>query len=548
MGTKPLLSGLTGAGQAPCLMIRLTSFRSTVMVCVHETGASQAWHVFLDDQWFFREPRFARFDDATGLRDRRFRPVLSSTGTPWPGLAALTIIRDPLASADSVSPVDAVGSLDLTSGTGTLSVELEVYDTYGRLLDLELRADVFDDAPPSATLVESVSVTRTVGPGGDFSLGTPFTLNLLLPTAFRSDDPGRANPAVGFINSRIRITGTLSQQSGPDGDFIHEDFFDISLVQEKDEPDIDVYLNLSSFGEEQVASRLALNPAEARFEDAITVTVQDRTSRPALIPWPAEVLPELRNLLAPLVPCAGLFNDTAHRPDVQLLQPTVDSPFSMLTVEPASGPHLEDPTRADNLPQRFTYRYDVVFRPGHDAFAGLAPTEAQFARLQVVASDRAGNAASEELPIKLFRAANPFMVDGDPAWLSDDTRVLRIFDGESLFGATLSSGPTSFIQALLVRLNDGSIPEADRIAFFDSLPTFSGQNQLQYSTQITNPSTGTTQNIYNFALARVRNRGNSGATQVRAFFRLFSYTSANLVFDDGTADPDCQAGTGSQHR
>jgi len=41
--------------------------------------------------------------------------------------------------------------------------------------------------------------------------------------------------------------------------------------------------------------------------------------------------------------------------------------------------------------------------------------------------------------------------------------------------------------------------------------------------------------VYNFALAKVRLQGLTGATNARAFFRLFSYTATNLIFDDNTA-------------
>ena len=37
----------------------------------------------------------------------------------------------------------------------------------------------------------------------------------------------------------------------------------------------------------------------------------------------------------------------------------------------------------DNLPQRFTYRYDVVFAAVNDAFTGLAAGAARFARLRL---------------------------------------------------------------------------------------------------------------------------------------------------------------------
>ena len=57
------------------------------------------------------------------------------------------------------------------------------------------------------------------------------------------------------------------------------------------------------------------------------------------------------------------------------------------------------------------------------------------------AVDRAGNQGSTANQVKLFRAENPFLRDGDPSWLSIDTRVFRMFAGEARFdGVTLDDG------------------------------------------------------------------------------------------------------------
>ncbi|MEO0972718.1 MAG: hypothetical protein AAFX85_06445, partial [Pseudomonadota bacterium] len=65
-----------------------------------------AWHGWIDNQWTWRAPRFMRFDPTTKLGERVFAPVLQSGGD-FPGLAALTIVRDPLLSADVLSPANA---------------------------------------------------------------------------------------------------------------------------------------------------------------------------------------------------------------------------------------------------------------------------------------------------------------------------------------------------------------------------------------------------------------------------------------------------------
>jgi hypothetical protein len=491
-----------------------------------------AWHGWIDNQLWWREPRFARWNAVTGLRDRVFAPVLS-TDADWPGLPALTIVRDPLGAGDTVAPANGVAGLDLTTGAGTLRMRLLVQDSYDRPVRLRLRADVYDDAVSSTVPVETIpEATHTyivgdAGTGDDFDLNTEFPVDLVFAGAFLSDDPSAASPAVGFVNSRIRVTGTLEVADGSDPGYSHRDFCDIRLVQEKDAPRIDLYFDLSTFGDDQVDSAMAMG--EARFANALIVVIQDRTSQPAPTAWPAAVADEVKGLITGFVPAAGLFDDAAHAPEVEILDG--GAPIKGVSVELSSGPDPEDPALPDSLPQRFTYRYDVVFRPNNKAFTGLAPGGSRLADVRVSAADRAGNAATETGVITFLMGANPFMRDGDTSWLSIDTRVFRLFEGEGLFNATLSPGsPTAFIQQVIQNLNAGTTGGDT----FGGLPTDQPGSALEYSTAIDNPSTGTSQNVHNFALAKVRLQGAGGAADVRAYFRLFRYTSTNLVFDPST--------------
>src|SRR5262249_12354103 len=83
---------------------------------------------------------------------------------------------------------------------------------------------------------------------------------------------------------------------------------------------------------------------------------------------------------------------------------------------------------------------------------------------------------------------------------------------------------------VLKKLNDASTPQTTRDGWFDSLPTDEAQSTLEYSTSITNRTTGATRKVYNFALAKVRLQGANGASNVRTFFRLFRYSATNLTF------------------
>lgn len=490
----------------------------------------QAWHGWIDNQLWWREPRFANWDTTTGLRNRVFEPVLS-TGAAWPALAAVTIVRDPAAAADAVSPANGVAGVNLTSGAGTLRMRFHVADSYNRRVRLRLTAEVFDDAASTTTPTETIPATSntyvvgSVAGGDDFDLGTDFTVDFAFTTAFRSDDPTRSGPAVGFENSRIRISGVLDMADGTDTGFVHRDHTDIALVQEKQGPEVDLFFDLSSFGEDQVVSATA--GGVARFSDALIVVVQDRTSQPAPPVWPAQVANEVKGLVQGWIPAAGLFGDAAHAPTVALADSSTNTAIAGLSAELSSGPVLEDPSLADNRVQRYTYRYDIVFQDPNGAFTGLATGGQRFATVTVTTADRAGNAGSSTGQIKLFREANPYMRDDQPSWLSIDTRVFRLFQGETKFGTALGADPTAYIQQVIQNLNAGSTGGDT----FDGLPTKQADSALEYSTSITNPSTGIVQNVFNFALAKVRLQGANGAANVRAFFRLFRYTATNLIFD-----------------
>ncbi len=252
---------------------------------------------------------------------------------------------------------------------------------------------------------------------------------------------------------------------------------------------------------------------------------------PAPPVWPAEVANEVKGLIQGWVPAAGLFDDAAHAPGVEIVDAVTNTPIAGLSAELGSGPLLEDSSLPANIPQRFTYRFDVVFQDPNDAFQGLGLGDQRFATVRVSTADRSGSGATAQGQLKLFREANPFMRDGQPSWLSIDTRVFRIFEGQTKFGATLNAGqPNNYIQSVIQNLNAGAAGGDT----FEALPDKQSESALEYSTAITNPSTGAVQNVYNFALAKVRLQGASGAADVRAFFRLFRYTSSNLIFDPTT--------------
>lgn len=501
------------------------------------------WHGWIDSQWWWREPRFARSDPTTGERTRIFRPA-QFDGTDFPGLQHVSIVRDPLLAADTIHPANAVSGIDFATGAGTIRMKLYVRDPFARDLRMRLVADVLDS---TEAVVSTVTVLRDIGPTGDHPFDTEFTEDIALAGAFTSDDPGRANPAVGFVNSRIRITGSLwvpnpaapddSTQS-PDPDFVHEDVTYIDLVREKQAPEVLIYQNVSTFSEDQVNSNLS--GAESRFDNAFYVVTQDRTAlgynEPA---WPAELANEVKGLVLGLVPASGQFDDIGHAPEVVLWQDTVDAAINGVSVELQGAPSKEDASLQPEITQRLTWTYRVIFQSVNDAFAGVPVGGSQNGRIRVTARDRAGNASTVEASVKFLRAANPYMIDGDTPWLSVDTRVFTALENQTRFNETMTAGrdPLEFLSSIVARLNNGT----SGAETFDSISS----DALDYAESIPNPSTGSSTSIFNFALAKVRLQGSNGASGVRIFFRAFRYSAPSLLFDTTKGYRSFDNGTGT---
>lgn len=494
-----------------------------------------SWHAWLDAQWYLRAPRLGRWNAAGRHREPVFEPVLWPAGAAWPGLRAISIVRDPTATGDTISPAGAVDGIQLNTGAGTLKLRMLADDSYGRVLRLTLVAQVFNDATSATVPVETVTLpAMLLGTGQPTALNTPFTVDVPFAGAFQADSLAPGTP-VGFVNSRIVVRATLEVNGNADPGFIYTDRIQILLVKEKQGPQIDLYLNQSTFGEDQVAS--AMTASGAVFADALMVTVQDRTSDGAPVAWPAEVHPAVRGLIKGFVPCSGLFDAPAHAPAV-----TFGVPGITAVLKPGS-PFKENASLPEHLPQRFTYFYDLRFDPGFAGFGSIPMNGAQNVAVTVAARDRSANQSTRAGSIRLLRDANPYMVDGDPAWLSVDTRVFRVLEGESKFGATLANGspdPNGFIDAVIANLRTGATGGDT----FAGLPSTGDAAALVFFPTVTNVGTGSTRRVFNFALARVRLQGAAGASNVRAFFRLFRFTASNLVFNAGKGYRTHDAGGG----
>ena len=170
--------------------------------------------------------------------------------------------------------------------------------------------------------------------------------------------------------------------------------------------------------------------------------------------------------------------------------------------------------------QRFTFQFDIDFGPTDAAFAFAGPTE--FLTLNVTAS---GIPASAQ--IELIKQPNPFILHGDPSWLSVDLRTFVVRAGETKFGVTMGSDASAapaFIQQLMATITP---------AQFDSLPTDETASGLYLYP--TDGPMGTGQKVFNFSLAKIHYIGLIGATDVRAFFRLFQAQTTSAEFDPSTS-------------
>jgi hypothetical protein len=174
--------------------------------------------------------------------------------------------------------------------------------------------------------------------------------------------------------------------------------------------------------------------------------------------------------------------------------------------------------------QRFTFHYNIDFGPTDTAFNFIGPS-----RMVTLGASVLGIFASAE--IELIKQPNPFILHGDPAWLSIDLRVFVVRAHETRFGATMGADAASapaFIQNVMSRLNAGHGSAGGQT--FDGLPTDEAGSSL-----FVFPSDDNGAGVFNFALARVRYIGQIGAGNVRVFFRMFAAQSTTVAFDPATS-------------
>ena len=474
-----------------------------------------AWHRWMDYLWQRRQPRF------DSLR------AVASDGSNHAGV--LTVVR-PNAPPDQVQPNNALTSLGV-DGRGSLWIKFNVRpETYGRAINLALTAQVFrasSDTTPVAALAATPININPVAQGADSA-----AIEIVFPglDAGEGAFARQALPSggIGFKNGRIRISGRLVPVGNVPGstatdavndEFDHTQHIDIVLVQESRAPAVSTLLNKSAFSFDEVIVN-ANGAAQSAFANSFFVVLQDPPA-PAPGFGAASILPQ--NADPSHTAVSGIFADGSVVPAVQVVD-EIGSVVNWITVL-LTDQFEEQPSLNDNTTQRVLFRYlalvDVAAVSALFPTAGALP---RFANLRISARDRSGNPVANVLsaPIKLFRDANPYMLDvrnDNPHWLSIDTRVFSVRQNETKFAhsVTASGSANQYIADVIGEFNAGT-------QNFEAIPADQNQSALELAPQVAGV------NVHNYTLARVRMKTQVAVPDVRVYFRLFTTALSNLSF------------------
>jgi hypothetical protein len=174
---------------------------------------------------------------------------------------------------------------------------------------------------------------------------------------------------------------------------------------------------------------------------------------------------------------------------------------------------------------RFTYVYDIQFT-GTTDFPATGEDNVDV----VATKDWLGATGS----VKLFRQPNPYMLDGQTPYLSDDLRVLQIRQGSEpvpgfgVFTGTAVSDALAYLQGLVSTFNAAPVSGTHP---FDSIPV--GYDESVLTLQ---PQDSAGRALFNLTVARVRFHRPPAAVPaaLRVFFRTFKTQSASLDYQPTT--------------
>jgi hypothetical protein len=181
--------------------------------------------------------------------------------------------------------------------------------------------------------------------------------------------------------------------------------------------------------------------------------------------------------------------------------------------------------------QRFTFYYSIDF-PDDSAFGFAAQSENLTLNVTVNATVNGRAAAlSAQALMELIKQPDPFILHGDPAWLSIDLRVFIARPGDSKFGVNPMGNDATdaprFIRDMIAALNAGQ-GTAGGQSFED--PNVLSPDE-ETSSLFIQPTDSDHKKVFNFALAKIHYIGLIGAANVRVFFRLFRTQVTYVPFD-----------------
>jgi hypothetical protein len=207
-------------------------------------------------------------------------------------------------------------------------------------------------------------------------------------------------------------------------------------------------------------------------------------------------------------------------------------------------------------PQRVRFPFDIRFSsssPSAFPATGAAPAQEELDG-SIAILGKTFNAATM---LEFVAGADPYFTNVDPAqnnvtWLSEDLRVFTAtpslnntpVPGGPAFGADGIAEAYSYVQSLIAYLNANFSDPTQTDPFNPASNVIPGQTDAYTGDSSVTPSTisgGNAHANYNFALARVRLRGTSGAAgeaeNVKVFFRLWGTQTADTDYDTGSTYP-----------
>jgi hypothetical protein len=223
--------------------------------------------------------------------------------------------------------------------------------------------------------------------------------------------------------------------------------------------------------------------------------------------------------------------------------PTIEFAFDMIGGDPVDGMFIdplpvspEDASLPPDIAQRFTWPFTIRFT-NHNAFNAFMDTRS--VTIRATLGTRSCTAS-----VELMKQPNPYMIDGDPYWLSTDVRVFRVNGGADYQGIHQDSGGdagstfiNNFVNACRMAPDDNTNP-------FAHIETDETLSELDLAT---NDSTvAGNPPIFNYAVARVRYRASTTpADNVRVFFRAFNVEATSLEYHHAPDQPYARVGDGA---